>query len=75
MRISPSFESTAMKANLGSLDRTLRIGAGIALIGLSVAGLIGPWGYVGIVPLLTGLVSFCPLYAMLGLSSCPHVAR
>jgi len=61
-----------MKANLGSLDRALRIAAGVALIGLSVAGVIGPWGYVGIVPLLTGLVSFCPLYAMLGLSSCPH---
>jgi len=64
-----------MKANLGSLDRALRIAAGVALIGLSVAGVIGPWGYVGIVPLLTGLVSFCPLYAMLGLSSCPHAAR
>lgn len=61
-----------MKANLGSLDRALRIGAGIVLIGLSVSGLIGPWGYVGIVPLLTGLVSFCPLYAMLGLNSCPR---
>lgn len=64
-----------MKAHLGSLDRALRIGAGIALIGLSVAGVIGPWGYVGIVPLLTGLVSFCPLYSMFGLSSCPHGAR
>jgi len=64
-----------MKANLGSLDRALRIAAGVALIGLSVAGVIGPWGYVGIVPLLTGLVSFCPLYAMLGLSSCPHGAQ
>lgn len=61
-----------MKAHLGSLDRALRIGAGIALIGLSVAGVIGPWGYVGIVPLLTGLVSFCPLYSLLGLSSCPR---
>jgi len=64
-----------MKANLGSLDRALRVGAGIALIGLSVAGVIGPWGYVGIVPLLTGLVSFCPLYAMLGLNSCPRGAH
>ncbi|MEP7299796.1 MAG: DUF2892 domain-containing protein [Burkholderiales bacterium] len=64
-----------MKTNLGSLDRALRIGAGIVLIGLSVSGLIGPWGYVGIVPLLTGLVSFCPLYAMLGLNSCPRGAR
>jgi len=51
------------------------VGAGIALIGLSVAGVIGPWGYVGIVPLLTGLVSFCPLYAMLGLNSCPRGAH
>lgn len=64
-----------MKANLGSLDRALRVGAGVALIALSVAGVIGPWGYVGIVPLLTGLVSFCPLYAMLGLNSCPRGAH
>ena len=61
-----------MKANLGSLDRALRVGAGVVLIGLAMAGVIGFWGYLGIVPLLTGLVSFCPLYSLLGLNSRPH---
>lgn len=61
-----------MKANLGSLDRALRVVAGVVLIGLAMAGVIGVWGYLGIVPLLTGLVSFCPLYSLLGLNSQPR---
>lgn len=62
-----------MKANIGTLDRVLRIGAGVVLIGLTVAGVIGPWGYLGILPLLTGLVSTCPAYSLLGINSCPRV--
>ena len=61
-----------MKANL---DRSLRIGAGVALIGLAVAGWIGPWGYLGIIPLLTGLLRTCPVYSMFGISSCPRATR
>ena len=61
-----------MKANVGTLDRTLRIGAGVVLIGLSATGVIGPWGYLGIIPLLTGLVSVCPTYSLLGVNSCPR---
>ena len=64
-----------MKANVGTLDRSLRIGAGVVLIGLAVAGWIGPWGYLGIIPLLTGLLRTCPVYSMFGISSCPRATR
>jgi hypothetical protein len=60
-----------MKLNVGGVDRALRIVVGLALIGLTVAGQIGVWGWIGVVPLLTGVVSFCPAYAIFGLSSCP----
>ena len=60
-----------MKLNVGGLDRTLRIVAGVALVGLTLAGNIGAWGWIGIVPLATGLVGFCPIYPLLGLNTCP----
>ncbi|WP_443191701.1 YgaP family membrane protein [Pseudomonas indica] len=64
-----------MKANVGTLDRGLRIAAGLILIGLSLSGVIGLWGWIGVVPLATGLFSFCPAYSLLGLTTCrnrPH---
>lgn len=60
-----------MKLNVGGLDRTLRIVAGVALVGLTLAGTIGAWGWIGVVPLATGLVGFCPVYPLLGLNTCP----
>ena len=60
-----------MKTNEGTVDRALRVIAGLVLIGLALAGVIGPWGWIGVVPLLTGAVGICPLYAMLGLNTCP----
>jgi hypothetical protein len=60
-----------MKSNVGGIDRILRIVLGLALIGATLAGAIGPWGWVGIVPLATGLFNFCPLYTVLGFSTCP----
>ena len=60
-----------MKTNEGNLDRALRVAAGLTLIGLAATGTVGLWGYVGVVPLLTGAVGYCPLYALLGLSTCP----
>jgi len=60
-----------MTSNVGGIDRILRIVAGLALIGLTLAGQIGVWGWIGVVPLLTGIFSFCPFYPLLGLSTCP----
>ena len=56
--------------NVGNFDRVLRIALGLALIGLAVAGTIGPWGYAAVVLLVTGLVAFCPLYKLFGLRTC-----
>ena len=53
--------------NIGNLDRLLRLFVGLVLIVLAAFGRIGAWGYVGLVPLLTGLVAYCPLYRLLGI--------
>ncbi len=60
------------RTNVGNADRILRILVGIILIGFAVTGKIGVWGYIGIVPLLTGLLRTCPAYSLLGLSTCPR---
>jgi len=64
-----------MKKNEGGLDRALRVVAGLGLLALAFVGPKTPWGYVGLVPLLTGLVGFCPLYTVLGLNTCPVAQR
>ena len=55
--------------NEGSLDRALRVVVGLFLIGVAVTGR-GAWGYIGVVPLLTGLMGTCPLYSLLGINTC-----
>jgi uncharacterized membrane protein YfcA len=60
-----------MKLNVGGIDRILRIVVGLALIGATLAGMIGVWGWIGVVPLLTGVFKFCPAYTMLGMNTCP----
>lgn len=60
-----------MQANVGGLDRIIRIIAGLALIGATLAGAIGVWGWIGVVPLATGLFSRCPAYKLIGLNTCP----
>lgn len=60
-----------MKSNVGGIDRILRIVVGAVLIGLTLVGSIGVWGWIGVVPLATGLIGFCPLYPLFGFSSCP----
>ncbi|MBE7373100.1 YgaP family membrane protein [Pseudomonas lopnurensis] len=59
-----------MKANVGTIDRTLRIIVGLALIGLSLGGVIGVWGWIGLLPLATGIFRFCPAYTLLGIRTC-----
>jgi len=62
-----------MKANVGAIDKLLRVIAGLALLAWAVWG-EGAWhrlGFIGIVPILTALVGFCPLYTLLGIRTCP----
>jgi len=67
----PGTEEDDMAANVGGLDRTLRVVAGLVLIGLAATGTVGMWGYIGVVPLLTALVGYCPAYSLVGLNTCP----
>jgi hypothetical protein len=60
-----------MKLNEGVIDRGLRVVAGLVLIGLAATGTVGAWGYIGVVPLVTGAVGMCPIYSLLGISTCP----
>lgn len=62
---------TLMKTNVGGIDRILRIVLGLVLIALTLTGTIGVWGWIGVVPLATAAFGFCPLYTVLGFSSCP----
>ncbi|MES2385289.1 MAG: DUF2892 domain-containing protein [Pseudomonadota bacterium] len=64
-----------MKVNEGVIDRSLRVVAGLVLIGLAATGTVGLWGYIGVVPLLTGAVGMCPIYSLLGINSCPTPRR
>jgi hypothetical protein len=59
-----------MKSNVGGIDRILRIVVGLVLIGLTVTGNIGVWGWLGIVPLATGAIGWCPPYAIFGWNTC-----
>ena len=60
-----------MNANDGGIDKILRVIVGIVLIGLAALGIVGAWGWIGVVPLLTGLLGRCPLYPLLGINTCP----
>ncbi|MFO1504797.1 MAG: DUF2892 domain-containing protein [Steroidobacteraceae bacterium] len=60
-----------MKANVGTVDRVLRILVGLVLIALAATHKVGAWGYLGIIPLATGLFRFCPAYTLLGIRTCP----
>lgn len=59
-----------MKANVGGIDRVVRIVAGVALIGLAATGTVGAWGWIGVVPLATGALGWCPPYAIFGFNTC-----
>ena len=59
-----------MTRNEGTFDRTLRVLVGLVLLALVFVGPQTPWGWIGIVPLLTGLVGICPAYSLLGIRTC-----
>jgi hypothetical protein len=59
-----------MPVNEGALDRVVRVIVGLGLISLVFVGPATPWGWVGLIPLLTGLVGFCPAYALFGVRTC-----
>jgi hypothetical protein len=59
-----------MTKNVGGIDKIIRIVLGLVLIGLAVTGTVGWWGYLGIVPLATALIGWCPPYALLGINTC-----
>jgi len=57
--------------NEGTVDRVIRVVVGIVLLALVFVGPATPWGWVGLVPLITGILGFCPLYKVFGLNTCP----
>lgn len=59
-----------MKSNVGGIDRILRIAIGLILVGLAATGTLGVWAWIGVVPLATGALGWCPPYAMFGISTC-----
>lgn len=66
---------SVIKTNVSGIDRLLRIVVGLALNGATLSSAVGVWGWVGLVPLLTGAWRTCPVYTVLGFSSCPVKAQ
>ena len=64
-----------MSANVGTVDRLLRIVVGLGLLSLVFVGPQSPWGWIGVVPLVTGLIGYCPAYSILGIRTCPLKSR
>lgn len=63
--------SNWLKVNEHPIERVVRVILGVALVGMAAMGTIGVWGYIGVVPILTGAMGTCPLYTVLGFSTCP----
>ena len=59
-----------MKTNVGSIDRVIRIAVGLALVAGAISGVIGMWGWLGVIAIATGVFRFCPAYMPFGLSTC-----
>jgi hypothetical protein len=59
-----------MKRNIGGTERVVRVVVGAGILALAFVGPASAWGYLGLVPLLTGLVGWCPPYALLGINTC-----
>lgn len=63
-----------MKTNVGTIDRAARIVIGLVLIVLALTGVIGAWGWIGLLPLATGVFRVCPAYSLLGINTCRRKA-
>ncbi len=61
-----------MKSNVGGIDRILRITIGAVLVTLAATGQVGLWGWIGLLPLATGLMGWCPPYSLLGINTCKN---
>lgn len=59
-----------MKCNSGGADRILRVVVGLILVALAATGMVGAWGWIGLLPLVTGAFGFCPAYTLLGINTC-----
>ncbi len=59
-----------MKTNMGTIDRALRVIVGLVLIALAVTQTVGWWGWLGVIPVLTGSIGICPLYSIIGVNTC-----
>ena len=59
-----------MNTNVGNTERAIRIGGGLVLVVLAASGTVGLWGYLGLLPMVTGAIGWCPPYAMLGINTC-----
>ena len=61
-----------MTQNIGNIERIIRIVGGLVLIALAATGTVGVWGWLGLMPLATGLVGWCPPYSLLGINTCKN---
>jgi hypothetical protein len=61
--------------NIGTIDRTVRVVAGLALVGMAATGALGAWAWIGAVPLLTGIIGWCPAYTLFGMNTCAASKR
>jgi O-antigen ligase len=60
-----------MTRNMGSMDRGIRVAVGALLVVLAATGTVGVWGWIGVVPLVTAAIGWCPAYTLLGIRTCP----
>ena len=67
--------SGLLKVNEHPVERVVRVALGVGLIAMAAMGTIGAWGYIGVVPVLTGALGSCPIYTLFGLSTCPVKTR
>jgi hypothetical protein len=61
-----------MNKNIGGVERVVRVVGGLVLVGLAATGQIGVWGWIGLLPMATGLMGWCPPYSLLGINTCKN---